>query len=614
MQLHDAGVIWTHPKTCGPLDDVTVLFEWKGLAGQNVRFEVIDAAHRPYLTAEVPSGAGKAELTIKPGSAPGVHLIKAVVCSKDGPGYHRWGSIRVEPKTRIRSDTGEMDALLEQLEEGLRQALDVANIDGKPVTYYKAADNSCENFAYPPFAIPALRYFIRDVKTMFEAIYGQQWPSGRLPDHIYTDGNPNWNGRRRIRTVMADLEICTASMLVRAWQAHGDDEWARGLLPKVEASMEFATSDPSIYDEEHGLIKRAHTLDEWDIPFPDRADCYMDQTTRFVLMQGDTSGAFEACDLLARLYAALGRDDRAAYWRNRQSHYHRVGNRLFWDGVKYRHHIHLDAFDHGDFDEDDQLAMSNSWAITRGFADHSRAVAIINEYLRRWEETGDRFPWWSLQPGYPDSLGYFNTSGAWSKAQGEYANGGLFPWVGAELCKGAFQHGMEEVAYRLLQDFRSVVNRYDGAVFTWYDLEGNAAVSAPHHQTNYDPWGISPWTQVVIEELAGIKPQGRTLEHVLCCPRWPVTETKSVKATAHFPASDAYFAYDYDLARDRIRLRFTGTGKTVAFRILLPNWPQCRQVTIDGKRVRSRKSAVEKSVYVDVDAHITGVHELVLER
>jgi len=370
----------------------------------------------------------------------------------------------VEARTGISSDNPVVDESFELLEEGLRQSIDAAYVEGKRVTYYKHADNSRENFAFPPFAVAALRYFIQDVKTMFEALYGQQWPDGRLPDHIYTDGNPGWNGKRGIRTVMADLETATAAMFCKAWRAHGDDEWIRKLLPSVEATLEYVISDPDMHDDEHALLKRAHTLDEWDTQFPDGEDgsSFLNEATRFVLMQGDTSAIFEASRLLAELYTALGREDRAKYWRQRQGHYYSRGNEIFWDGVKYRHHIHLDPLDHGDFDEDDQLAMSNSWAITRGFADHDKAVSIIREYMRRLEETGDRFPWWSLQPGYPDELGYFATEGAWSKKQGEYCNGGLFPWVGGEICRGAFQHGMEELAYTRMH--RGHPGRNAGAV------------------------------------------------------------------------------------------------------------------------------------------------------
>ncbi len=316
--------------------------------------------------------------------------------------------------------------------------------------------------------------------------------------------------------------------------------------------------------------------------------------------------------MLAELYTALGRDDRAKYWRDREEHYYSRGNKIFWDGVKYKHHIHLDPLDHGDFDEDDQLAMSNSWAITRGFADHDKAVSIISEYMRRLKKTGDRFPWWGLQPGYPDKLGYFKTEGPWSKKQGEYCNGGLFPWVGGEICRGAFQHGMEKLAYTMLCDFHSVIKRDQGAVFAWYDLDGNPGINAPHHQTNYDPWGMTPWTQALIEELAGLQSKGKRFEQVVCCPRWSAARTRTATAIAHFPASDTYFAYEYQLRRNQITLVFTGTGRRVAFRVLLPGWKGRTRVTLDGKQARFQKERIEKSVYINVDAEIEGVRELTI--
>lgn len=615
MTLREAGVVWTFPKKCAPLDDVKLVFEWDQLDGQDVRYIVSDARHRRYLDVTVRSRQGEADVTIKPGLAPGVHYIEVATADSRNKPYARRGSFRVEARTSISSDTGEPDDLLELLGEGLRQTIDTANIDGKPVTYYKAADNSRENFAFPAFGVAALRYFISDVTSMLEGLYGQQWPNGRLPDHVYADGNPQWNGQRRIRTVMADLETSMAATLCKGWEAHGDNEWIAELLPRVEASLEYATTAPELFDNEHGLIKRAHTLDEWDIQFPASDDCFIDESTRFVLMQGDTSSIYEACCLLSVVYASLRRDDRAAYWRQRSEYYYHRGNEVFWDGTKYLHHIHLDEVDHGNFDESAQLAMSNSWAITRGFADHRKAVSIIDEYVRRWKEAGDRFPWWSLQPGYPDELEYFNTSGPWSKAQGEYANGGLFPWVGGELCRGAFQHGREKLAAQLLADLHGVMQRDNGALFTWYDLQGNAAINAPHHQTNYDPWGLTPWTQALIEELAGIKSLGKVFEEVECCPRWPVTKTKAVSAVAHFPSSETYFAYDYRISRDCIRLHFTGTGKRVSFRVLLPSrWTGRGEVTVDGRRAKSKVVTVEDSMYVIFTTEIDSVREIVIAR
>ena len=184
MRLDDAGVVWTYPNKCAPLEDVRIVFRLNGLKGQDVRFEITDGAHRKYLTELVKSRDGKAEIVVRPGGSPGVHHIKVWISLPGKRTYGRCGSFRVEARTGISTDNPIVDESLNLLEEGLRQSIDVANIDGKPVTYYKHADNSRENFAFPPFAVAAMRYFIRDVKTMFEGLYGQQWPDGRLPDHI----------------------------------------------------------------------------------------------------------------------------------------------------------------------------------------------------------------------------------------------------------------------------------------------------------------------------------------------------------------------------------------------------------------------------------------------
>lgn len=616
MRLNEAGVVWTEPNKCAPLDDVKIVFEWQALKGQRITFRLTDAEHQEYFEGTVTAEHGKAEIMVQPAGKPGVHHIKVSTPIPGKPPYVRHGGFRVCAQTGISSDTEEMDELLELLEEGLRQAVDITNVNGKPRTYYKHADNTRMNLAYPAYSVAAYRYYIQDMKSMFEAIYDNQYPDGRLPDHVYGDAYPCPITSRKLRTCMADLETGMALTLCKGWHAHGDDQWLEEILPRVEAGLEYVTTDPLIFDPEHGVIKRPHGLDEWDIAFTESGveGAETTEDCSFVIMQGDTSGLFEACALLAEAYAALGNRDRAERYRMLKRHYYQLGNRLFWDGVKYRHHVHLDPFDHKGFDEDDQLAMSNSWAITRGFADHKKAISIINEYVRRWKSTGDRFPWWSLQPGYPDELNYLPRGGAWSKGQGEYANGGLFPWVGGELCRGAFLHGMEQLACELLRDVHYVMKRDRGAMFTWYHLDGSAAINAPHNQTNYDPWGLSHWAQAVIEGLAGIESNGKLFENVLCAPRWPAAKTKKVSATAHFPASDTYFSYHYRQSKDRVHLRFTGTGEDVHFRILLPGWQKCSGVTVDGKKARFKIERLEKSVYVTLQAKIKGVRELIVAK
>jgi hypothetical protein len=614
MKLEEAGVIWAHPKKCEPMDTVTIELLWHGLSGQDVRVQVTDAEHRVYLDKTIASKAGRAATTIRAGGKPGVHHIKMITRTADGKEYPRHGGFRMQTCTALHTDSDELNDLYEQTAEGIQQTVDVTLIDGQPVTHYKHADNTRQNIAYPTHAMSALRYFVRDMKTVYEALFAYQYADGSLPDHIYSDDYPCPLTTRRLRSCMADMETGAATTIHKAWQAHGDDRWVASMLPKIESAIDHAMTEPDRFDQEHGVLKRPHTYDYWDIHFSPQGEggCFVtdDNDTRYVIMQGDTSSMYDACQSLAALHAAADNPARANHWRRMTDHLRKIGNDLFWDGGKYVHHIHLDEFDHGDFDESDQLAMSNVFAINRGFADHAQAVSIINEYLRRQKETGDRFPWWSLQPGYPDELKYFPADQYETRGQGHYCNGGLFPWVGAELCRAAFGHGMEHVARDLLRDYHGVLQRDRGALFTWYYLDGSASISVPYNQTNYDAFGFFAWVQALLEDLAGIASQGKCFEQVTCAPRWPATESHEATVVSHFPASDTYFAYAYRLSDTKIAMTFTGTGRHVAFRLLLPDGCRCGSVEVDGREVSFTEQTVETSRYVLCDVAIEGVHEL----
>ncbi len=612
MKLKDAGVVWTHPNVCTPLEQVRVEFEWTGLTGQEVHLEVSDANHKVYLEKVFHSEQNKAETTIAAGGAPGVHHIRVWATGPDGQAYVRHGGFRMHTETTLRTSGGEIDQLLNMVAEAIRQTIDTTLIDGKPITHLKHGDNTRQNLAYPLYAYAGYRYFTSDMKSAFEALFSYQYPDGSLPDHIYGDDYPCPITTRRLRSCMADMEFGAVMTVYKGWEAHGDDAWVAGLMPQIEAAMEHTMTDPMKFDVKHGVVKRTHTLDEWDIQFSPTGPGgdEVTQNSVFVMMQGDTSGMYDACRALATLYTALNNEDRANHWRMMRDHIGKIGNDLFWDGVKYVHHIHLDPFDHGDFDESEQLAMSNAFAINRGFADHEKSVSIIKEYLRRWEETGDRFPWWSLQPGYPDELGYFKGQDKWKRGQGNYANGGLFPTVGGELCLGAFRHGLEDVAMRLLRDYHEVIKRDNGSIFTWYTLEGDAVISAPHNQTNYDSWGLFPWAQSLIEGLAGVRSEGKCFQNVSCSPRWPATDNDEAFVVAHFPASDSYFSYNYRLSEKQIAMTFAGTGKQAQFRLLLPDGKNCTDVMLDGDSVPYTNEKVEQSRYIVFEAPIKGVRSL----
>ena len=84
MRLEQAGVVWTYPNQCAPLENVRILFQWNELRDQDVRFEVSDAAHQVYLEKPVGSKKGEAEIVIMPGGERGVHFIRALTTVRQG--------------------------------------------------------------------------------------------------------------------------------------------------------------------------------------------------------------------------------------------------------------------------------------------------------------------------------------------------------------------------------------------------------------------------------------------------------------------------------------------------------------------------------------------------
>jgi len=215
----------------------------------------------------------------------------------------------------------------------------------------------------------------------------------------------------------------------RVWQATGDDAWLQRCLPRLEKGLRavmttrrhalktilhngkpHATYYRNAWHAPWGLVKRTHTCDTWDFQM-DRSD----GSPVYVAAVCDQTGYYAAMRLMADLYAHLGHTAEAARWRRQAAALKRSARRRLWDGAKFRHHKHIDRLEHEGFDEDSQLAMSNTWAINRKLADHTQAVSILREYRKRWKRTGDAWPWWSLQPGYPTGAWPGKTSGSWAK-------------------------------------------------------------------------------------------------------------------------------------------------------------------------------------------------------
>ena len=309
----------------------------------------------------------------------------------------------------------------------------------------------------------------------------------------------------------------------------------------------------------------------------------------------DQSGYALAFRAMGLMYRELGNTERAAHWEREAAEYQKRATALLWDGTKFLHHVHLDKIDHGGFDENNQLAMGNTWAITRGMANPEQAGKIVDEYRRRQKVTGDKYPWWSLQPGYPDYLGYWKEA---FRKQGAYANGGLMPWVGGELCHSAFMSGRESYGVELLRQWSDHLRRTGGAR-VWYWPNGEPGFRTKN-EVNTAGWGMAQWVDALVEGLAGINDTSRQMRTLEVSPRWAATPVESVRASARYATGNDYFAYRMRVVRPQraIELEHSGSGDGLVFRVLLPAGWKASSVTVDGATVAWKSENVDNATYI----------------
>jgi hypothetical protein len=407
------------------------------------------------------------------------------------------------------------------------------------------------------------------------------------PDGIHRDGR-TW----RVG-LESDVEYILVLGVWQTWRVTGDHGWMQRALPRLEKALAYVRSDAKHWDAKHRLVKRQHSCDTWDFDIDGASDA---GTSRHVIALCDQTGYYQAFQAMAEMHRAAGDAARAAYWDNEARAYRQRAVELLWDGVKFQHHVHLDDISHDGFDERQQLAMSNTWAMTRGLASPDQAEKILDEYRRRHETTGDKYPWWSLQPGYPDYLGYWKDA---FRKQGGYANGGLMPWVGGELCRAAFGFGREKWGVELLRQYARHLRETGGAQ-VWYWPDGTPGFRTTN-EVRYAGWGMAQWVEALMEGLAGVRLLAPRMEEVSVAPRWPAAGVRQARVTMHLAASDAFFSYIWRHEPGAIWVEYAGSGKPAEFRILLPEGFTVRDVELDGARTTYRMAQAGGSRYVIVE-------------
>jgi hypothetical protein len=595
------GTLTTDARTYQPLDQVTVRVGGRAKGDRHARVRVCDPNQRAYFETEIPLADNRGTVKFTAAAPLGSHYVYLT-----WPGekrYSRYVNFQVDAETKIVSGDRDFDGLYpftrDAVKLGRRQ---YQTPRGKFVGYISADTWHFDGIWLRDwiYGLPAYKFWERDMTCGLDRFLEVQSADGMVPDGIERNGH-TW----RVG-LESDVEYILTLAVWQTWQATGDDAWMAQTLARLEKALAYIQRDPKHWDPKHRLIQRQHSCDTWDFDIDGAAD---GGHSRHVIATCDQSGYYLAFRAMGQMYAHLGRQAEAKRWADEAESYRRRAVALLWDGTKFLHHVHLDPIDHGTFDERSQLAMGNTWAMTRGLATGEQSRRIIDEYRRRQRQTGDAYPWWSLQPGYPDSLGYFGKSYC---KQGGYANGGLMPWVGGELCRAAFFYGRDAYAVELLRQYAEHLRRTGGAQ-VWYWPNGQPGFRTTN-EVPYAGWGMAEWTSALVEGLAGLQDASSLMNDMRIAPRWAATPVKEVRATVRYAASQGCFAYQMriDPAGATIALTYTGSGKTAHFALLLPADWKPKTLTVDGRVQPFTVTQEAASRYATFQAPIAGVSRAVL--
>ena len=589
------GRIETSAPSYQPLDEVTVRV-WGRPGDQSVWVRASDPDQRLYGEWTVSLQDGQGEFQFTAGGKLGMHYLYLLLPGdeRNQGRWSRYTNFELDCDTRIESGDPDFDWLYPFTRDRVRLGRRAYDTPAGRFVGYISGDTWHFDGLWLRdwiYQYPAYRFWEREITCGLDRFLERQEDNGMIHDGIEREGH-TW----RVG-LESDVEYILALGVWGAWQASGKDAWLRAALPKLEKAFAYIRSNPKHWDEVHQLVKRQHSCDTWDYDMDGATDLGQ---SRHVIAACDQTGYTLAFALMSRMYAALGEAAQAEAWAAYAAAYRQRANDLLWDGCKFRHHVHLDPIEHDGFDESEQLAMGNTWAMTRGLASPQQARAIVDEYARRHTATGDRYPWWSLQPGYPDELNYWKDA---FRQQGGYANGGLMPWVGGELCRGALLHGRESYGVERLREWAAHLRR-EGGAHVWYWPDGQAGFRTTN-EVNYTGWGMCEWINALFEGLAGLYDEGSLFRQVTLSPRWSAAGIQKVGVWARYAASEGYLAYRYEVG-EKMRITITGSGGVVNFHVLLPDGFLVQQVTSEGAPLPFTLEWVDASPYVNFSAALVG--------
>lgn len=508
-------------------------------------------------------------------------------------------------KLSVKTGKPEFDDFFPKIRSFLENdSLDIV-IDGKEIRGYRAPDSKSIWIRDYSDMLRSVKYFETDLKSTVEHFSETQAESGRIFDYFTTFPEKlpcekeNWTKYVRI-PVEADVEYRFVKAAFLVWQATGDDQWMKKLLPKMEKALYYILSHPWYWDKEQGLVKRAYTIDTWDFAYTagghDWLQFQVTEDTFWGIMHGDNSGYYEAFRIMALLTEYYKMRKKARIWQERAEKLKERMNDICWNGNFYTHFIKITPVEIPGVDESSQLSLSNPMDINRGATTHEMAVSIIQEYLKRREQTEAFAEWFSIDPPFPDGI-----FGDERLKKGAYVNGGIMPLVGGELARAAFEHGFEVYGVDILKRYCRMISA-TGETYLWYFPDGtpaSAEASTSPEATATDAWGSSAMLYAFLEGLAGVEDMFKLFQKARISPRWLAAEIEEADVRLSYAHSGASIGYRFMFKGDLILLEAQGQHSDIDFHVLLPAESVAKAVQLNGKEIKSINTRIERSRYVD---------------
>ena len=445
----------------------------------------------------------------------------------------------------------------------------------------------------------AMRHWEYDLRSFLDFIIETQREDGQFYELIKQVDDEHWSFVNEDCYIMypddnlslvrleleADIEYLVVEGAVYLYKTTGDNEWLKKALPKLEKGIDYMMSDDKRFDREHGLVKRAFTIDTWDFTYlPDAGtNRRIEKDTPMSIMHGDNSGIYQAMNQLAWLNRRLENEEKAQEWEARANELKENMFKHLWNGKFFIHQLHLNHNGVDDL-ENERLSLSNTYDMNRGVTDVEQSRSIIEEYMARRECANYFAEWFSIDPPYEKFYIY---------RVGRYVNGAISPFTAGELAKAAFNNGYEEYGWDIVWRFMQLVER-DGTSYFLYNMDGK-----PQPAGGPSAWGAAALISAVDEGLAGVNDVGVNYDEIFFAPKFPVTHYTELRYLTGYEVSASMVDVRYILTENGMRYDIYSPAKKITSHILLPKGKTCEKLLVNNTQASFDTELVGNSLYLN---------------